>query len=147
LCRYWDNVEKCGIMRHITHDHIIRHMRFACWLFKALEIQSKYKFCLSTSTIVTQRYQYFMAVSTLPVLFCNSLGKLCSWSTLTVKFPHSMYKHTSFNKISFHRTDSIPWKINSTLRLTKIILVCGVLLCIPLRHIYQPVLTATERYV
>ena len=81
LFRLLDNVEKYGTARHTTHDNIIRCLRFACWLDKAMNTQSRYKLLLSTRTIFTQRY--VMAVSTLPILFCVCVCKLCCWSILT----------------------------------------------------------------
>jgi hypothetical protein len=51
-----DNVEEYGIVRNITHDLIIRHIRFACWLDKVMKTQSMSTYWFSMSTLVTKRY-------------------------------------------------------------------------------------------
>ena len=42
LCRFLNNMEKRDPVRHETHDNIIRLIRFACWLDKAMDKQSTY---------------------------------------------------------------------------------------------------------
>ena len=37
-----DNVEKCGAAGQATDDNKIRRMRFACWITKATDTNSKY---------------------------------------------------------------------------------------------------------
>ena len=41
LCHLWD-VEKYGTARQVTHDSILRRMRFACWLKRATSTHSEY---------------------------------------------------------------------------------------------------------
>jgi hypothetical protein len=39
----WGNVEKYGLAKKATEDNITRHMRFACWITKAIDTHSENK--------------------------------------------------------------------------------------------------------
>ena len=41
-CRLWDNVEKYGTGGQATDDNIIRRMRLAWWIAKAIDTPSEY---------------------------------------------------------------------------------------------------------
>jgi len=41
-CLLWGNVENCGTARQATHDQIVRHICFACWITKAKNTHSDY---------------------------------------------------------------------------------------------------------
>jgi hypothetical protein len=53
-------VEKPGRARQATYDNIIRRMRFACWITKAVDTHSQYvgsnSDCFSTATMSTRTH-------------------------------------------------------------------------------------------
>jgi hypothetical protein len=68
-------VEKYCRSRQATGGNTIRHMRFACWLPRAIDTHSKYVilFCFSITTVVTRGLRYY-DICTLPVLFAFCCG-------------------------------------------------------------------------
>jgi hypothetical protein len=56
-CRLWDNVEKYDRAGQATDYNIIRRMRFACWITKATDTDSKYAitYLFSTATNVKRK--------------------------------------------------------------------------------------------
>jgi hypothetical protein len=73
-------VEKYGTARQATHYHIIRRMRFACWITKATDTHSEcviLTYSFSTATVVTRtRLNVTLYVHCLSWYYCSvSLGK------------------------------------------------------------------------
>jgi hypothetical protein len=55
--------------RDTEHDYIIQHMCFACCYIRPCTKQVKIYSFLSTSKVFTRRYDFFIAVRTLPLSF------------------------------------------------------------------------------
>ena len=67
-------MEKCCRSRQATGENTIRHMRFACWLPRAIDTHSKYVIlCFSIATVVTGGPRYYV-ICTLPILFAFCYG-------------------------------------------------------------------------
>ena len=64
--RMWKHVRA----RHVTHDNIIRRIRFACWITKATHTICN-TYCFSTSTVVS-RTHLNVGLCTHCVSCCNS---------------------------------------------------------------------------
>jgi hypothetical protein len=52
-CRLWDNVEKYGTAGRIADDNIVRHMGFACGIYKATDTLSEFLIFMRELIIVT----------------------------------------------------------------------------------------------
>jgi len=64
-CLLWHSVEKCVRSRHITDDNIIRRVRIACWIPKAIDTRSEYVILIASPLLQswherapTLRYTY-----------------------------------------------------------------------------------------
>jgi hypothetical protein len=73
--RLWDNVEKCGGVREVSDDSIIRRMRCACWITKAYRhIRTLCNtYCFLTAKIVTRTHlssTFNMYIACLVYCFC-----------------------------------------------------------------------------
>jgi hypothetical protein len=51
----WDNVEKYYRAVQATDDHIILHMRIACWIPKATNTPSEYVYCFPLQKCLYER--------------------------------------------------------------------------------------------
>jgi hypothetical protein len=91
----WDNVEEYVTDRHGTNDNKIRHLRFKCWLDKAIDTNSE---CVLF--IAFPRQQYLRKLTTILQLYVHclkcfafSLANRSVWIVLTTKFPHATYQY------------------------------------------------------
>jgi hypothetical protein len=73
-CRLSDNVEKHGWAGQATDDNKIRHVRFACWITKATEIDSQYYLTAGPlQRRLRERASMLRYTYSASLLFCSSL--------------------------------------------------------------------------
>jgi len=73
-CRLWDKVEKYESSGHATDDDIIRRMRVACWIIKALDTLSEYVILIAIQPqkSLGERKFIVMLIYTLSLLWCST---------------------------------------------------------------------------
>jgi hypothetical protein len=85
-----DNVEKHATARQATDDNIIRRMRVACWMIKAIDT-----YCFSKATVVTRTILGAkLYVLTLPVLLIFEIHSIPSFGYLIPDYSKYVFGNT-----------------------------------------------------